>query len=321
MFKLIDILSGKFWWLVFGIVIILASLFAATLLLPTPSTQACIDNSRTKGKTKTIYYDMGVLADSAAKSVDDVMQTMVASAYTAGCGGKSMASTVYRGGQSAGNALQTSASAIGQGIGNGALNVARGLGQGLAFIIYIPATILGTIADTPVVSAVIKPATLVPVPVIGYTLSAATTAAPAIANTANASAVDNTPTWPIHGVITTYFGVPHWPYQPTHTGIDISDGQRPGVTPVRPFKPGRVIDVVHSNSGLGNHVVIDHGDGLTSLYGHMSSTSVKIGQIVDKTTVLGLEGSTGVSTGTHLHFEIRVNGVLKDPRLFISSPL
>ncbi len=319
MFKLIDILSGKFWWLVFGIVIILASLFAATLLLPTPATQACIDSSRTKGNTKTIYYDMGVLADSAAKSVDEVMQTTIASAYTAGCGGKSIASTVFRGGRSVGNATHNAASVVGSGIGNGALYVARGLGKSIAFIIYVPATVLGTIADTPVVSAVIKPATLIPVPVIGYTLSAATTATPVIANPT--TQIDTTASWPIHGAITTYFGVPHWPYQPIHTGIDISDGQRSGVTPVKPFKPGQIIEVVQSGGGLGNHVVIDHGEGVTSLYGHLSSTSVKVGQAVDKTTVLGFEGSTGVSTGTHLHFEIRVNGQLRDPRLFISSPL
>jgi murein DD-endopeptidase MepM/ murein hydrolase activator NlpD len=64
-------------------------------------------------------------------------------------------------------------------------------------------------------------------------------------------------------------------------------------------------------------LVIDHGGGLSSVYGHLYSISVKAGQMVDTNTVLGYEGSTGASTGTHLHFEIRVNGQPEDPKKFI----
>ena len=111
--------------------------------------------------------------------------------------------------------------------------------------------------------------------------------------------------------------MPHWPYQPTHTGLDISDGQPAGRSEIKPFRPGHVIDIVRSNSGLGNHVIIDHGDGITSVYGHLASIVAVIGQAVDKTTVLGFEGSSGASTGTHLHFEIRVDGQARDPLQFI----
>jgi murein DD-endopeptidase MepM/ murein hydrolase activator NlpD len=127
------------------------------------------------------------------------------------------------------------------------------------------------------------------------------------------------PAWPIRGAITTHFGVPHWPYQHTHSGMDISDGRAPGITPIKPFRPGRVIDTIHSNYGLGNHVIVDHGNGVTSVYAHLASISVRTGQAVDLGTTLGHEGSTGASTGTHLHFEIRVNGQAADPRQFISG--
>jgi murein DD-endopeptidase MepM/ murein hydrolase activator NlpD len=109
------------------------------------------------------------------------------------------------------------------------------------------------------------------------------------------------------------------PYQPTHTGIDISDGWRSGVTPIHPFKPGRVIQVIHSNAGFGNHVIIDHGGGLTSLYGHMYSTSAQVGQQVDSSSILGYEGTTGASSGPHVHFEIRLNGQPVNPHNYVSG--
>ena len=129
---------------------------------------------------------------------------------------------------------------------------------------------------------------------------------------------DDSPQWPIHGVVTLEFGVPHWPFQPTHTGIDISDGAAWGVTPVHAFEPGTVIEANY-NSGFGYHVIVDHGHGLTSLYGHMASLAVHVGQKVDQTTVLGHEGSTGESTGVHVHFEIDVKGVPVNPRNYVSG--
>jgi murein DD-endopeptidase MepM/ murein hydrolase activator NlpD len=123
--------------------------------------------------------------------------------------------------------------------------------------------------------------------------------------------------WPLHGAITTLFGVPEPPYQPIHTGLDISDGEPSGVSPIHAFKAGEVIAVIHEHIRLGNEVVIDHGGGMTSVYGHLYSTAVRVGQHVTTATVVGLEGTTGVSTGPHLHFEIRINGVPKNPLDFI----
>jgi murein DD-endopeptidase MepM/ murein hydrolase activator NlpD len=154
------------------------------------------------------------------------------------------------------------------------------------------------------------------------TAAQATTSGPV--PTATASAVQNTApdsavAWPIHGEITTQFGVPEPPFQPLHTGLDISDGKARGTTPVHPFKAGRVAGVIHTSSGLGNHVIVDHGDGLTSIYAHLNSTTVQTGQTVDLNTVLGYEGTTGASTGVHLHFEIRVNGQAVDPHGYIGG--
>jgi hypothetical protein len=214
---------------------------------------------------------------------------------------------------------------IGHSVGYGATFVGQSIGNSFAFSIRLTGNTFGFIADTPPVSTLIKPANKVAVPVIN-------TNAPAIAATTQVSPptppanpassnfdFNSEASWPIHGVITTDFGVPHWPYQPTHTGLDISDGRPAGTTPIKSFKPGRVVEVVHSNVSLGNHVVVDHGGGITSVYGHMAFTSVQVGQQVDKSTTLGYEGSTGASTGTHLHFEIRLNGQPMDPRKYVSG--
>ena len=65
--------------------------------------------------------------------------------------------------------------------------------------------------------------------------------------------------------------------------------------------------------GYGNRVVINHGGGISTLYGHMSSIAVSAGQAISQGQVIGNVGSTGFSTGPHLHFEYRVDGVRKDP--------
>jgi murein DD-endopeptidase MepM/ murein hydrolase activator NlpD len=144
---------------------------------------------------------------------------------------------------------------------------------------------------------------------------AAAAAAPAAPEVPQASSVV---AWPLHGTITTLFGVPELPYQAIHTGLDISDGKRPGTTPIKAFRQGKVLQTL-TTGGLGNHVIVDHGNGVTSVYGHLNSISVQVGQTVDTTTILGYEGTTGVSTGSHLHFEIRVNGQATDPHQFISG--
>ncbi len=77
--------------------------------------------------------------------------------------------------------------------------------------------------------------------------------------------------------------------------------------------PERSITAGWSNYGYGNHVVVDHGNGFTTLYAHLDKISVSAGQGVDRGTQLGLLGTTGRSTGPHLHFEIRLRGVFQNP--------
>ena len=112
--------------------------------------------------------------------------------------------------------------------------------------------------------------------------------------------------WPLGGAITSYYG-PRWGRM--HTGIDIdgTSGQ-----PIVASKAGRVI-VSSYYGGYGNAVVVDHGGGVTTLYGHMSGFNVSEGQSVSQGAVLGYVGCTGSCTGDHLHFEVRVNGSPQDP--------
>lgn len=124
-------------------------------------------------------------------------------------------------------------------------------------------------------------------------------------------------TWPMHGRITTEFGAPDYPYQSHHTGIDITSARPAGYTSVAAFRAGTVAAVVHQSTSYGNHVIIDHGNGLTSLYGHLYSTRVSVGQHVEAGAALGTEGSTGASTGPHVHFEIRQNNQPVNPRTFL----
>lgn len=238
--------------------------------------------------------------------------------------------------------------AVGRGIGGGTLAVIHGVGFGtmavvhaigaagtaivhgvaatILFVWHIPGHVFHFVASGTIVTALIRQPDSAPVPVIAAdspALAAARTALPATPPVAAAPAVAATatvvPMWPIHGAVTTEFGASDWPYEAVHTGIDISDGARPGTTPVHPYRPGKVIEAVHSSVSLGNHVVVDHGNGVTSVYGHLNSISVQAGQQVDQTTILGYEGTTGASTGTHLHFEIRVNGQAANPHQFISG--
>ena len=97
-----------------------------------------------------------------------------------------------------------------------------------------------------------------------------------------------------------------WKY---HSGLDI--GAAYGATIVA--ADGGTVILAGVNSGYGNCVMIDHGNGYITLYGHMSSISVSKGQSVSKGDTIGYVGSTGVSTGPHLHFEIRQGTTILDP--------
>ncbi|MBX4892500.1 MULTISPECIES: peptidoglycan DD-metalloendopeptidase family protein [Rhizobium] len=102
-----------------------------------------------------------------------------------------------------------------------------------------------------------------------------------------------------------------------HSGVDFrfSPGEK-----IRPTAPGKVISAGWTG-GYGNMVEIDHGNGISTRYGHMSQVLVKTGDTVDRSDVIGLAGSTGRSTGTHLHYEVRQNGHAVDPVYFMNAGL
>jgi len=106
------------------------------------------------------------------------------------------------------------------------------------------------------------------------------------------------------GPSTYWFEPPYGSYPHFHTGIDLVDSFG---SPVLAADDGVVALVGSSSSGYGNYVVIAHSGGLNTLYGHLSTSLVKVGQSVTQGTPVGLEGSTGNSTGAHLHFELRIN--------------
>ena len=109
--------------------------------------------------------------------------------------------------------------------------------------------------------------------------------------------------WPTSGVITQKF----WA---RHKAIDIG---APTGTPVVAADSGYVAVAGWSNVGYGKYIVIDHGNGFQTLYAHLSAIFVKVGQSVGKGERIGSVGSTGHSTGPHLHFEIRYKGVQRNP--------
>lgn len=112
--------------------------------------------------------------------------------------------------------------------------------------------------------------------------------------------------WPLDGPITSYFGPRGDEF---HTGLDI-DGETGD--PVAAAASGRVVWSGWMD-GYGNAVVIDHGGGLATLYGHLSALSVRAGDAVDQGDEVGLVGCTGSCTGSHLHFEVRIDGTPVDP--------
>ncbi len=101
-----------------------------------------------------------------------------------------------------------------------------------------------------------------------------------------------------------WFEPPYGSYPHFHTGIDLVE---PFGSPVFAADDGVVAAVGNNGSGYGIFVVIVHAGGLDTLYGHLSTALVKVGQTVSQGTPVGLEGSTGNSTGPHLHFELRIN--------------
>lgn len=102
-----------------------------------------------------------------------------------------------------------------------------------------------------------------------------------------------------------------------HTGMDIA-GCGYG-TNIYAAASGTVVKVVWGKAGYGYYVIIDHGGGIQTLYGHNSNLYVKVGQYVNQGDVIAAMGSTGNSTGNHCHFEIRMNGVAVNPANYVSK--
>jgi murein DD-endopeptidase MepM/ murein hydrolase activator NlpD len=131
-------------------------------------------------------------------------------------------------------------------------------------------------------------------------------------------------TWPERGPITQLFGCtdfllepldPSCPSRHTHTGLDI--GAASG-TPIGAADAG-IVTLVNFGygGGYGNYVVITHGNGYSTLYAHLSAINVSVNQAVQRGQTIGAEGSTGNSTGPHLHFEIHLNGAYQNPLAYL----
>lgn len=113
--------------------------------------------------------------------------------------------------------------------------------------------------------------------------------------------------WPVAGIITQY---PVW----YHNALDIANSAAPGIAAA---EGGVVADVQYLRYGYGHHVLLSHGGELSTLYAHLSEVYVQPGDRVARGQIIGKMGSTGRSTGTHLHFEVRKNGVIVNPLPFL----
>ena len=112
--------------------------------------------------------------------------------------------------------------------------------------------------------------------------------------------------WPTSGSVSSHYGPRNGR---THQGVDIS---APHGTSIVAADSGTVVTSTYAG-GYGNYIVIAHGNGMTTLYAHMSSRAVGVGASVSKGQYIGSVGSTGNSTGPHLHFEVSVNGSRVNP--------
>lgn len=122
-------------------------------------------------------------------------------------------------------------------------------------------------------------------------------------------------TLPTQGVYTLEFGESSI-YQPVHTGLDIA-GKRGD--PVTPFLTGTVIYTGEISWGYGKHIIVDHGNNLSSIYAHLDKSFVYVGQVVHPGDVIGGQGSSGWATGVHLHFQVNVFGIPVNPRVFFDN--
>jgi murein DD-endopeptidase MepM/ murein hydrolase activator NlpD len=130
--------------------------------------------------------------------------------------------------------------------------------------------------------------------------------------------------WPAHptvisqgfGPSTLTFEPPYAGFAHFHTGLDLAGALG---TPVLAAADGVVVAATDGSTGYGNHVILAHGNDVLSLYGHLEMFGVTVGQTVKQGQLIGLLGSTGNSTGPHLHFEVRVQNQPVDPAPFLPA--
>lgn len=141
------------------------------------------------------------------------------------------------------------------------------------------------------------------------------------ANGQKVAEFDSSTAWPAAGYVSDEFGTyATWRRLlglSSHTGIDIANRTNTSGDPVTTFLQGEVIGTYVTSKGYGNYVVVDHGYNLTSIYAHLSAIEVEQGQDVEPGDLIGRMGTTGNSTGVHLHFEVRVYEVPVNPRVFM----
>jgi murein DD-endopeptidase MepM/ murein hydrolase activator NlpD len=142
------------------------------------------------------------------------------------------------------------------------------------------------------------------------------------ASTADWEAMASSPTlWPIEGPVTSSFGEREDPFNGEgafHQGIDISAHVG---TPVHAPATGRVVIAGFGLSGYGREVVLDHGHGVRTVFGHLSGTNVVPGQQVTRGDVIGYVGDSGRSTGAHLHYEVRLNDQPVNPHKYLRETM
>lgn len=116
---------------------------------------------------------------------------------------------------------------------------------------------------------------------------------------------------PTTGTITSRFGIRS---RDNHKGIDIA---APKGTAIKAAAAGTVIHSGNKNDGYGNYIILSHGNGVQTYYAHCSQLLVSKGESVSQGQLIAKVGSTGISTGNHLHFEVRINGVAKNPQNYV----
>ena len=101
-----------------------------------------------------------------------------------------------------------------------------------------------------------------------------------------------------------------------HSGMDISSSY---ATRIKAAAKGKVVESSYERNGYGYYLIVDHGNGITTLYAHMSKRLVEVGDEVQRGDVIGRVGNTGRSTGNHVHYEVRINGKTVNPKQYLGN--